>query len=136
MCQDRVRSLQEAPSTLCITRKTVGVRVCVFAIACSPHTPLRPPDVHSPIISLAGGNATCVKIAFDHCPRLHPPCVSRGTLCVCVCLFVCVCHCLCVCVCVSLPLPPSTLCITGGHCVCVCLPLPAYPHHTASSQCS
>ena len=58
--------------------------VCVFAIACSPNPPLRPPDVHSPLIYLVGATPTCVKIASDHCPRLHPPCASQVTLCVCV----------------------------------------------------
>ena len=35
MCQDCIRFLLEAPSTLCITGDTVCV--CVFDIACSPH---------------------------------------------------------------------------------------------------
>ena len=90
MCQDCFRSLPEAPSTLCITRDTVCVCLCVFAIACSPHPPLRPHDAHSLLVNSISGGATptCVKIASAHCPRLHPPCVSRGTLCVCVSLCV------------------------------------------------
>ena len=78
--------------------------VCVFAIACSPHPPLCPPAVHSPLLKFSGwATPTFIKIASDPCPRLHPPCVYRGTLCVCV----------CECVWVCLPLPaPSTL-----HCV-------------------
>ena len=87
MCQDYVRFLllPEVPFTLCITGDTVCV--CVFDIACSPHPPLRPPDVHSPLIKLVdGATPTCVKIASDPCPRLHPPCVTRDTVCVCVCV--------------------------------------------------
>ena len=39
------------------------------------------------------------KIAFNHCPRLNPPCVSRGTLCVCGC------------VCLPLHAPPTPHCV-------------------------
>ena len=42
----------------CISwRHYVCVCVCLylFAIACSPHLPLRTPNVHSPLLSLVGG---------------------------------------------------------------------------------
>ena len=57
MSQDYVRFLlfPEVPSTLCIPGDTVCV--CVFDIACSPHPPMRPPDVDSPLFSLVGGRA-------------------------------------------------------------------------------
>ena len=48
MCQDCFQSLSEAQSTLCHGGHCVCV--CMFAIACSPHHPLRPPDVHGPLI--------------------------------------------------------------------------------------
>ena len=70
---------------------TVGVSVWVwvFDITYSPHHPLHPPGVHSPIIWLERATPACVKIVSDPCPRLHPPFVSLGTLCVgvCVCVF-------------------------------------------------
>ena len=116
---------------------TVGVSVwvCVFDITYSPHPPLHPPGVHSPIIWLERATPACVKILSDPCPRLHPPFVSLGTLCVgvCVCVFDIACS--------SYPAlhlqdcfqslsglnPPcvslGTLCVCG----CVCLPLHAPP---------
>ena len=139
----------------------VCVGVCVFDIACSSHPALHFPDAHSPFIYLVGGaTLTCVKIASNHCPRLNPPCVSRGTLCVCVGVYVC--HCM-------LPPPPTAysqcswpinligggprqhvyiLCSIlargsihpvchEGHSVCVCLfALACFPHPNASSSCS
>ena len=98
MCQDCVRSLTEAPTSLCITRDTmcVCVCVCVCAIVCSPYPPLHPSDVHSPLIYLV---YAFVKIVSNPWPSLHPPCISRGTLCVCVC------------VCLPLPAPPTPNCI-------------------------
>ena len=50
MCQDCFQSLYEAKSTQCITGDTVCVCVCMFAIACFPHPPLRTPNVHGPLI--------------------------------------------------------------------------------------
>ena len=61
--------------------------VCVFAIACSPHPSLRPPDVHSP---MWGAMDACVKIASDPCRGSITLCITRETVGVCV----CVCHCL------------------------------------------
>ena len=67
-------------------------------------------------ISLISGAATliCVKIDSDPCPRFHPPCVSRGTLCVRLCVGVC--HCMLT----PPPLhPPDVHCpmilLVGGH---------------------
>ena len=127
---------------------TVGVSVwvCVFDITYSPHPPLHPPGVHSPIIWLERATPACVKILSDPCPRLHPPFVSLGTLCVgvCVCVFDIACsshpalhlpdahspfiylvgghaH-MCQYCFQSLSEAQSTLCITGDTvCVCVCV---------------
>ena len=83
MCQDCIRFLPEAPSTLCITRDTVCV--CVFAIACSPHPPLRPPDVHSPLISLVGGHADMCQDCIRSLPEVPSTlCIKGDTVCVCV----------------------------------------------------
>ena len=106
------------------------------------------------------GRATlsCVKIPFDPCPRLHPPCVSRWTLCR---------HCVCVGPCLVPPPPTasnrwslpinlisgavtltcvkivSDTCsrlyrssVSRGHCVCVCLTVPALsaPHYASQSS--
>ena len=153
MCQDCVRSLPKAPSTLCITRDTMCMCVCVCHCLL-PHPPLRPPDVHSPLILISGGaTLTCVKCACDHCPRLHLVCVSRGTLFVCLFAIACPLHpplhppdvynlpiylvggntYLCQDCVRSLPEAPSILCITRDTlCVCVCvyltLPAPPTPH--------
>ena len=146
---------------------TVGVSVwvCVFDITYSPHPPLHPPGVHSPIIWLERATPACVKILSDPCPRLHPPFVSLGTLCVgvCVCVFDIACsshpalhlpdahspfiylvgghaH-MCQYCFQSLSEAQSTLCITGDTvCVCVCLtlPVPPTPHcifKIASNHC-
>ena len=99
MCQDCFRSLPEAPSTLCITRDTVCVCLCVFAIACSPHPPLRPPDAHRLLVnSISGGPRLHVSSLLPIIVRcsIHPV-YYRGhcvCVCVCVCIFECVCHCL------------------------------------------
>ena len=74
MCQDCFRSLPEIQSTLCITVDTVCVCVCVCVSVCVCHCLLTHPPLHIPDV---------------HRPWLHPPCVSRRTLCVCVCLCVC-----------------------------------------------
>ena len=85
MCQNCIRSMPEAPSTLCITW-TLLVLVCVFDRACIP-APLWASRSSKPINSISGrATLTCVKVASDRFPRFHPPCVSRGTLCVCVCV--------------------------------------------------
>ena len=87
MCQDCDRSLPEAPSTLCFTRDNVYVCVCVcvFAIACSTHHPLRPPDVHSPLIYLVGGPSLHVSRLRLILARgyVHP--VYHEEHCVCIC---------------------------------------------------
>ena len=84
MCQDSDRFSAEAPSTLCIARDALCVCACVCHCLLPP-PPLRPPDIHSPQIQFSGrATPTCVKVASDSLPRVHPPCVSRGTLCVCV----------------------------------------------------
>ena len=65
------------------------VCVCLFAIACSPHPPLRPPDVHSPLIKLVGGPRLHVSRFLPIIARgsIHP--VYHGDI-----VGVCVCHCL------------------------------------------
>ena len=97
MCQECVRSLPEAPSILSITRNTVCV--CVSLPVHPP--PLRPPDVHSPIIKLVGGVSLHVRrlrpiLARDYIHHEH----HEGH-CVCVfaiaCAIACVCECVCVC---------------------------------------
>ena len=71
------------------------VCVCVYVCVCLPLP--APPTTHcvlpmfiAQLFHKQGRTPTCVKIVSDHCLRLHPPCVSRGSLCVCVCVFVCV----------------------------------------------
>ena len=88
MCLDCIQSLHEAPSTLCIAGDTVCV--CVYVCPCLlPHPPMHPvlPMFIAHQFNLWGARPTCVKIVSDLCPRLHPSCVSRATLCVCVCVF-------------------------------------------------
>ena len=97
MCQVCVRSLPDAPSTLCIMGDTVCVCVCVFGIACSPHPTLHPPDVHSPLILLMGGPCLYVSRLRLILARgsIHPVYHEIHGVCACV----CVCYCL-------LPPPP------------------------------
>ena len=93
MCQDCVRFLSEAPSTLCITRDTVCVCVCVclcvFDISCFPKLPLCTPDLHSPLIYLVGRSCLHVSRLVPIIARgsIHP--VYHGVHCVCVCVCVC-----------------------------------------------
>ena len=69
----------------CVSRWRVCVCVCVCLTLPAPpthHSVL--PMFIAQYFNQRVATPTCVKIASDHCPMLHPPCGSRRTLCVCV----------------------------------------------------
>ena len=78
----------------CVSRRTLYVCVCmcVFDIAWSPHPPLRPPEVHSPLVQLKGSTFTCVQLRpiFDR-GSTHPVYHDVHSVCVCLCVFAIVC---------------------------------------------
>ena len=91
MRQDCVRSLPEAPTSLCIARNTVCVCVCVCLRLPAPPTPLRPPDVHGSLVKLVGGprlDALRLSPIFARGSN-HP--VYHEEHCVCVCAFAIAC---------------------------------------------
>ena len=99
MCQDCIRSLLEAPSTLCITWDTVCVCVCLPLYA--PRTPTAPSRCSEPINLISAGPSLHVSILCRILARgsIHP--VYHGDT-------VCVSVCVCVCPCLHPPLPNAS----------------------------